>query len=359
LQGSSAKMADMDEMYPAGPEDSLQLIEEMPVYRHIGSQVFDPLPSVFNDTIFLPDESELMVDIPVYHKGINGLPTKGARDVGFAELMSQSEAISLMIPSPSSSKRAASPFASKLPAYGADDLLPLETTHFRVASCRGGSVSPCAELVEETLVAAITSYLKDHAEQIVVSSELDLLHGPSVGHWKCSTGTLNNNFSYENNYSAFAIQCYVDSIANDGTMIVEWQRRRGNVHMFQLMFEHFSTAVSAYMADACKRSGPATVSSITPAVESMTVVPSSLPGRLDTAVATVSKLFIDPVASVDLSSEYTPNTIRKTLSAGGSVVLSAAEDMLAVAGVPKLQRDKGHNNISPTGPADMISMFND
>lgn len=349
-------MSEMDDFYPSGPEDNHQLIEEMPTYRGIGGQVFDPLPSVFSESFALPDEDELMVDIPTYHKGAaNGLPVKGAMDASFANLLINRQAISLVIPdsSPSSGSRTASPFTNKLPIYDSDELLPLESTHFRVTFSSGGSTSPCPELAEETLFCAINDYLSDHTEQISVSTEQDLLAGASVGFWKCSTGTVHEDFSCANNYSGFGIQCYVDGA--DGQLIVEWQRRKGNVRMFHTMFEHFSSSLATYMGRACKRtSNPDVVS-----IEAMTVVPSSHPGRMSTAVSTVSKLFIDPEAGADLHSEYTPATMRKTVSAGGSVTVTGTGAISSAVGMLKLQRDKTTSNISPTGPADMIAMFNE
>jgi len=342
-------MADMDEIYPAGPEDSMPTIVEMPVYRHIGGQIFDSLPSVFDDSIMLPDESDLMVDIPTYHKGGVGMPVKG----DISNLLNQSAAISLIIPSSSTpGNRSASPFSSQLPIYDSDNILPLESTHFRVSCCRRGSVSPAPEAMESALLSAIAAYLKDHEEEISVSAVRDILNPPTVGSWKCATGQLNDDFSWENDYVSFAVQCYVD--ASDGNMIVEWQRRRGNVHMFHQKFDHFSAAVSQYMDDVCTGEASENLP-----VESMTVLPSAEPGRVRSAVNTVSKLFIDAHAEADVNSEYTPSTIRKTLSAGGSIELKSSDEL--IVSKPSFQRDtsKTGNNISPTGPADMIDMFND
>lgn len=290
----------MEQNFPQNAEDQQQVFTDIPLYREVPANVFENFNPVLSENVKLAADGDLVVDIPTYHKpGVVNHPSK----VSSADL-------SVVISDYPSSGRSFSPISSELPTFDASDILPLEATHIRVVSGGGR-----AETSEAMVFSAIEAYLGKHRDVINVTVETEVPLGqllPSpYGCWKCTSGKLESDFSFDNSYTSFCIQCYVD--VADGNLIVEWQRRRGSVRTFTSLFEHFGAHMSGFMDRAAgAESSPLSVS------------PDTYSGHLSAALSTVDKLVVDPCAPLDTK---------------------------AIPAMPKLIRNK---EVSPTGPADLF-----
>jgi len=285
-------MADSDIVYPSCPEENtLQDRADMDsVYRNVGNTCFDSCAvtgSLTGDVLDFQMSDDLMVEKPAYQKGRPAPPVRGVAVPALTRKQNVSS-FSLQIPEYISSERSFSPIASQLPVYGLDDLFQLASTHVRVAAGLpiGASSNDRHAITEQGVFNAVNAYLKEYESRISHCTEECLLGGESPrGNWKCSAGKLGEDFSHTNEYVSFSIQCYHD--ANDGGIIVEWQRRRGNARLFNMIFQHFSRAFDSMLMAAGAEAG----------LMSLNTVPNLVLGHMALAVGNVQQL-ADPAAEI-------------------------------------------------------------
>ena len=141
----------------------------------------------------------------------------------------------------------------ELPIYDSTDLFPLESTHLRVDIQSNDSLSKeilaNKHAVSEIFETAIRNYLQEHQQTIKYQIEeacmLGINKSPKAGFFKCTTGLLNSDLSCGADYVCFVIQVYRE--VGGSHIIVEWQRRRGNIKTFRGLFSHFQTVIMNYL----------------------------------------------------------------------------------------------------------------
>lgn len=207
---------DEDYIYPASFEDA-QFDMPDPVYRGVAPQsdtLFPTMNNVF-ESKFSFESDEIMLSS---FQPCDIISTGAIRSEGRSGAFSPTQ----------------------FPIYDCHDIMPLEKTHINFHGQE--------EQKESLFIGVINRYLADHDEQITFTTTEDSILNTenNPGFYKCSTGVMNDDFSYDANYCSFAIQIYSD-LSDSSNMIIEFQRRRGSHRTFNLLFQHFKSVADEYI----------------------------------------------------------------------------------------------------------------
>eukprot|EP01006_Ploeotia_vitrea_P043092 TRINITY_DN66689_c7_g1_i1.p1 TRINITY_DN66689_c7_g1~~TRINITY_DN66689_c7_g1_i1.p1 ORF type:complete len:288 (+),score=-2.38 TRINITY_DN66689_c7_g1_i1:127-990(+) len=229
--------------YPEDINENQQIYAEIPVYRHISGSNQDTLGIISPDDV-LPSDN-FLVDIPIYHKNENQMinnPIIINNKLMNSDLLNFNNISSTLLPQ--NNERISSFSPTQFPFYDYTDIHPLENTHINITCTENNK--------EDIFTSCMMKYLNDYHDKITYTTTeectLNLIQSSKKGFYKCTTGQLNDDYSYNDDYCCFAIQVYNDS-NNKDNMIIEWQRRRGNRKTFDLFYQHFKSIINEYITN--------------------------------------------------------------------------------------------------------------
>jgi hypothetical protein len=197
----------------------------------------DTFTGYFREDLVFPCEDGCSIDMPVFMKRSNA---KHSLDSSFA--MGLTDDISGLTPDDLYSPPIST---SNLCVYDSSDVHTLESTHIRVnVSVLQSFSTNYVELLQQV----IDNYLQEqdirytHVEDGILTSP-ESIDESSSSYWKCNSGLLNEDFTFQSDYASFAIRMYCDE-CDDGNILIEWQRCRGAVRIFNQLFNNFSSVIA-------------------------------------------------------------------------------------------------------------------